>query len=302
MNAGVSRSASWRRSDSPTEDRSPKAVGDMLALAQLAEEEAVEAEAVAAAARARARAIQLRRQAQLAVDAGALDEADKIDEEPVGGRAEGNPNKTLGHSEAESLETEEDTTCAVVQSSDEKDTKAASEEPAKKRAWYRRRFRLPSRSAIGVGLSVIVIVGSLTGSGYIVWNHRNASQQRQQAAEFAAAARQGIVTLTSLDFNKAQEDVQHIIDNSMGAFKDDFESKSRDFIKVVQDSKVITKGTVGGTAVESMSTDSAVVLVAATSEVTNAVGAKNEPRSWRLSVTVTRDGSQIKLSKVEFVP
>ena len=51
-----------------------------------------------------------------------------------------------------------------------------------------------------------------------------------------------------------------------------------------------------------MSDDSAVVLVAATSHVTNAAGAKQDPRNWRLSVTVARDGDQIKLSKVEFVP
>jgi len=48
--------------------------------------------------------------------------------------------------------------------------------------------------------------------------------------------------------------------------------------------------------------DSAVVLVSATSRVTNAAGAKQEPRSWRLSVNLQREGDQIKMSKVEFVP
>ena len=56
------------------------------------------------------------------------------------------------------------------------------------------------------------------------------------------------------------------------------------------------------TAVESMTDDSAVVLVAATSNVTNAAGAKQDPRPWRLSVSVARDGDQIKISKVEFIP
>ena len=48
----------------------------------------------------------------------------------------------------------------------------------------------------------------------------------------------------SLDFNKAKEDVQRIIDNSTGQFKDDFQHQSADFIKVAQDSKVITEVTV----------------------------------------------------------
>jgi Mce-associated membrane protein len=96
--------------------------------------------------------------------------------------------------------------------------------------------------------------------------------------------------------------VQRIIDNSTGDFKDDFKNQADDFIKVAQESKVVTEVTVNTAAVESMSDDSAVVLVSASSRVTNAAGAKQEPRSWRLSVGLKRDGGQIKMSKVEFVP
>jgi Mce-associated membrane protein len=71
---------------------------------------------------------------------------------------------------------------------------------------------------------------------------------------------------------------------------------------VVEQSKVVTEGTVNATAVESMTGDSAVVLVQATSKVTNSAGANQEPRSWRFSITVTRDGGQLKMSKVEFIP
>jgi Mce-associated membrane protein len=53
---------------------------------------------------------------------------------------------------------------------------------------------------------------------------------------------------------------------------------------------------------DSMTNDSAVVLVASTSEVTNAAGAKQDPRTFRLIVTLTRDGDRLKMSKVEFVP
>jgi Mce-associated membrane protein len=106
----------------------------------------------------------------------------------------------------------------------------------------------------------------------------------------------------TLDFNHAKDDVQRVIDNSTGQFRDDFQSRADDFTKVVRDSKVVTKGSVTATAVQSMSADTALVLVAANSEVTNATGAQNEPRAWRLSVTVQRDGPQIKMSRVEFVP
>ena len=68
------------------------------------------------------------------------------------------------------------------------------------------------------------------------------------------------------------------------------------------DSKAVTETNVTATAVESMTDDTATVLVAATSRVTNAAGAKQEPRAWRLSVNLARDGGQLKLAKVEFVP
>jgi Mce-associated membrane protein len=136
----------------------------------------------------------------------------------------------------------------------------------------------------------------------MVISHRHQAADQQRRAEYAAAARQSVVTLMSLDFNKAKDDVQRIIDNSTGQFKDDFKTQEEDFIKVAQESKVITEVTVNATAVESMTDDSAVVLVSAASRVTNAAGAKQEPRSWRLSVNLQREGGQIKMSKVEFVP
>jgi Mce-associated membrane protein len=98
--------------------------------------------------------------------------------------------------------------------------------------------------------------------------------------------------------------VQSVIDVSTGSFKDDFLKMADDFTKVVQESKVISQGTVQAEAVDlnTMTDNSAVVLVASTSEVTNAAGAKQDPRKYRLIVTVARDGGQLKLSKVEFLP
>ena len=86
-----------------------------------------------------------------------------------------------------------------------------------------------------------------------------------------------------------------------GEFKDDFQRRADDFASVVKDSKAVTQGSVAATAVESMSKDSAVVLVLANERVTNLAGAKDEPRAFRFRVSVVRDGDQLKISKVEFV-
>ena len=91
-------------------------------------------------------------------------------------------------------------------------------------------------------------------------------------------------------------------DNSTGEFRDEFAQASEDFVKLAKDAKVTTEATAIAAAVESMTDDAAVVLVTVSSTVTNADGAKDAPRNWRLSVDLRRDGDQIKMAKVEFVP
>jgi Mce-associated membrane protein len=150
--------------------------------------------------------------------------------------------------------------------------------------------------------AVALICGLLAVSGYLFWHHHAATQHREQTAAFAAAAEQELINLTSFDFNNAKADVQRVLDNSTGEFKDDFGKRADDFTAVVEQSKVVTKGRVNAVAVESMDNDSAVVLVAAVSNVTNSAGADDDPRSWRMRMTVSREGDQYKVSKVEMVP
>ena len=153
-------------------------------------------------------------------------------------------------------------------------------------------------------LAALVTIAALAGTGWMIVEHRKAAREREQIAEFTAAARQGAVTMTSLNFNDAPAGVRRILDNSTGSFKDDFSKMADDFVKVVEQSKVVAQGSVQSAALDrnTLTKDSAVVLVASTSEVTNAAGAKQEPRTYRLMITVARDGGRIKIAKVEFVP
>jgi Mce-associated membrane protein len=150
--------------------------------------------------------------------------------------------------------------------------------------------------------AVVVICASLAGSGYLVWHHRGAVQQRQSTSEFAAAARNAVVTMMTIDATKAREDLQRFVDDTTGMFKISILMGGEDAVKAVEQSKVSSKGSVQAVAVESMTNDSAVVLVAAKSEITKPGQAKPESRSMRLVVSVQRDGGQLKISRVEFVP
>lgn len=269
-------------------DRAPNG-DDARALAEEAEAEAVEAEALAAAARARARAIRLRREAQQSAEAEKP--AVAVDAEVADAGTEVADTETA----SEDAEFYDD---AVLDEPDTATTDGQSE-PTRSR-W--RRLPRPSWKGIAAAVVVVCTLVLLGLSGYMIWTHREVQKLQQQTAEYTAAGRQSVVTLMSLDFNEAEAGVQRIIDNSTGQFKTDFEQQAEDFIQVAQDSRVITEVTVNSVAVESMTDDKAVVLVAASSRVTNSEGANQEPRTWRLSVDLERVDGQIKMSKVEFVP
>ena len=288
------------RVDEPPQDPDRSAdAADALALAEEAEAEAAEADAVAAAARARARAIRLRRQAQ-AAGGHASDEGGATAAAEVEARA---TDVETDATEATDVETEADEASSDTEDSTDGKEEVAEEPSKEKPVRERRRWRLGRiLKVLAAGIAFACTCALITLSVLMVQNHRHQAAEQQRSAEYTAAARQSVVTLMSLDFNKANDDVQRIIDNSTGQFRDDFKNQAEDFIKVAKDSKVITEVTVNATGVESMTNDSAVVLVSATSRVTNAAGAKQEPRTWRLSVNLQRDGGQIKMAKVEFVP
>lgn len=278
--------------DTSEDDASP---GDALEQAELAEAEAAEAEAVAAAARARARAIRLRNQA--AADAVVTTVAEDADD-PADTESSDTPEITettgvdaeAGAVEAESIDDAEPETAVAV--ADGTSSRRLPRLQVSRLFW----------KVLASCLTIIVIVGLLVASGWMIWHHRQAEHRQQLAAEYTAAARQTVVTLMSLDFNHAQDAVKNILDNSTGEFRDDFESQSKDFVKLAQDAKVVTEAKVTAAAVDTMSDDKAVVLVAVNTQVTNTTGANKQPRPWRVAVDMVREGDQIKLSKVEFVP
>ncbi|GAT03524.1 hypothetical protein [Mycolicibacterium fortuitum] len=272
--------------DTSEDDASPS---DALKLAEQAEAEAAEAEAVAAAARARAKAIRLRNEAA-AEAATDIPEAHEDADEAADEESTGDPEDT-----AEVVESEATEITDTSGSEGDTESKASGRMP---------RVQVSSLfwKVLASCLTLILIVGLLVLSGLMIWHHRQAEHREKLTAEYTAAARQTVVTLMSLDFNHAQDAVKNILDNSTGEFREDFEAQSKDFVKLAQDAKVVTEANVTGAAVDSMSDDKAVVLVAVNTKVTNTTGANKQPRPWRVAVDLVREGDQIKLSKVEFVP
>jgi Mce-associated membrane protein len=165
-------------------------------------------------------------------------------------------------------------------------------------AWLRQ----PGRKTPGVWAAFVLICAFLAVSGYVVQYHHRAADEQHRAEAFAAAARQCATALMSIDANRARDDVQRLVDDSTGPFKAGVLLAEDDLVKAVEDSKVSTKVAVKAVAVESMTDDSAVVLLATRAEAANPDKSKPPPRSWRVVMTVQRDGGKLKIAKVESLP
>ncbi|TRW80240.1 hypothetical protein FK535_19555 [Mycolicibacterium sp. 018/SC-01/001] len=240
---------------------------------ELAEAEAEALEAAAAAAAARARVLRLRGGTNS--DGGGTKLAVVAERDVVVETSDSDQT-----SDGDAPEAARDNTSEPVASS-------------RTRRWLKR---------AGAVLAVLITLAMIAVSVYMVIEERRSEREQRYAAEYTAAARQGVTSLMSLNFSHAKDDVQRIIDNSTGQFRADFESSAADFTKVAEQSQVITDATVNATAIEKMTDHDATVLVGVTSRITNKQGAQENPRTWRLSVDVARDGDRVKMAKVDFVP
>ncbi|MFE5703780.1 MULTISPECIES: hypothetical protein [Rhodococcus] len=160
--------------------------------------------------------------------------------------------------------------------------------------------RTPAVTA-GVAVLSVLALAFLAVSGYFGYTHRQAERAAQQRSEIVDAASQGVVNLTTMDFQRADEDVQKVLDGSAGEFRDEFEARSKDLIAVMQEAQVKSVGEVRQAAIERQDGDSADVLVAVAQKVSNAGGAAEEPRSQRMRVTMQLEDGTYKIVKAGFV-
>lgn len=163
--------------------------------------------------------------------------------------------------------------------------------------WLRR----PGRKTTAISAGIVLVSASLGATGYMLWQHRIAVHNRQLATEFSAAARQGITAFMTIDPAHAKEDVQRAIDASTGDQKNQLAVLSTLIVKKAEETKVGNKVTIEAVAVQSLSDNSGVVLVAARTDPFGPDNAKPPPALFRLSVNMDRDDGQLKMSKVDFL-
>ncbi len=241
-------------------------------------------------------------QSSSGVDAGAIAPVSEMDAEDEVARAEARAAAARARlrrlrGAAETGDADDDAVSQGVEQPPAKSARARLRLP--RRPWRPRWLRRPGRKTIAVGVGIVLASASVGASAYMVWQHQIMVHKRQLVAEFTAAARQDVTALMSFDASHARQDIQRIIDNSTGDLKSQISAMSALMAKQAEDSKIGSKVTVEAVAVQSVSDNSGVVLVAAKSDATGPDNAKPPTVLWRLSVNIDRDGGQLKMSKVD---
>jgi Mce-associated membrane protein len=116
-------------------------------------------------------------------------------------------------------------------------------------------------------------------------------------------ARQTAINLTTIDYTEVDADIKRVLDSATGAFHDEFQNRSQPFVEVVKKVQSKSEGTISEAGLLSYTKDQAQVLVAVAVKTSMAAApADQEPRRWRMRLTVDKTGDSAKVSNVEFVP
>ncbi|BBX92340.1 Mce protein [Mycolicibacterium boenickei] len=160
--------------------------------------------------------------------------------------------------------------------------------------------RIGLRIPIAIGLVVVASLAAVIG--WLGYRDQRSHAAQEQSDLFVQVARQAAVNLTSIDHNDADADVQRILNSATGTFRDDFEKRSAPFVEVVKRTQSTSRGTVAEAGLESEADGEARVLVAVSVKTTNSAAPEQEPRRWRMRISVEQVGDDVKVSNVEFVP
>jgi Mce-associated membrane protein len=150
-------------------------------------------------------------------------------------------------------------------------------------------------------LGVVVVVALTALAGWLGFRTYQAHQVQAQRALLVQVGRQGALNLTTIDWQHADSDMRRILDSATGTFYDDFSKRSKPLVDVVKKVQSKSAGTVVEAGLESQSGDEAQVLVAVSVKTSNAGAPEEEPRHWRMRISVKKVGGETKVSNVEFV-
>src|SRR5271156_4505893 len=154
---------------------------------------------------------------------------------------------------------------------------------------------------IAVGVAIIVGLGGL--GGWLGYRLHQDHQVQAQRNLYVPVSRQTAINLTTINYTEVDADIKRVLDSATGGFHDEFQNRSQPFVEVVKKVQSKSEGTIAEAGLLSYTKDQAQVLVAVSVKTSMAAApADQEPRRWRMRLTVDKTGDSAKVSNVEFVP
>lgn len=192
---------------------------------------------------------------------------------------------------------------ALARALAEDESQVADEGSADAEESVRRVRKRPRRAFAGAVVSAVAVVALASTSVGLSHSHAARDAAADHDLELLQGTRQAVMNLITPSAADPAGSAQRILDGATGEWRTEFESTKTEFIDTIAQSKTESAGEILGAGVERANDDGTTsVMVAAVTKVTNAAGAKDEPRTWRLRVQVGKDGDLYKLAKIEVVP
>jgi Mce-associated membrane protein len=166
---------------------------------------------------------------------------------------------------------------------------AAPEEGGRARRW-------PLLVAYAVGLA---LVAGLAWLLFLQIDEEGAADPARE--DVLRAARQSALNLTSIDNENFEADVKNVLDGATGAFRADFEARSKDLAKVLEENEVVSEGKVIEAAIVRSDSRTATALVVVDSNVKNTAVPEGRVNTYRMKLELERRDGTWLTSMLEFV-
>ena len=168
------------------------------------------------------------------------------------------------------------------------------------RPHHRLRRMSPPTQALAIGVVLIAVLSAI--ACWLGWQNYQSHSAEQVRAQLLQGARQGALNLTTIDWQRVDNDTERILASSTGTFRDEFAQRLKPFADVVKQAQSKSEGSIAASSLESSSGDEARVLIALNVRISDAGTAEDTPRVWRMRISVQKVGSDVKMTNVEFVP
>ena len=127
-------------------------------------------------------------------------------------------------------------------------------------------------------------------------------EQREDRRDAALrAAKQSALNLTSIDNESFDEDVQLVLDGATGAFRTDFEARSKDLKQILTENKVVSEGKVIEAGLVRFDPRNATALVVVDSTVRNTAAPEGRVNTYRMQLELELRDGEWRTSMLEFV-